>query len=97
MLLQCLRFVYLYYYLVIFEILFLCAVAPTPIITTRNEDSVSSAKYTFTNQSSNQSNPSLVLKKKDSTVQCSQTTTTIKSTIIINYFTTKSAATVGWP
>lgn len=88
---SCQLFVYFCYYLVIFEIFFVYIVAPTPIITTRNEDSVSSAKYTFTNQS----NPSLVLKKKDSTVQCSQTTT-IKSTIIINYFTTNSAATNFW-
>lgn len=51
----------------------LTIVAPTPIITARNEDSVSSTKYTFTSQPP--SSPSLALKKKDSTVQCSQTTT----------------------
>ncbi|VVC35716.1 Hypothetical protein CINCED_3A015236 [Cinara cedri] len=53
----------------------LTIVAPTPITPTRNDDSLSSAKYTFMTQT----NPSLVLKKKDSTVQCSQQTTTIKT------------------
>ncbi|XP_022173862.1 uncharacterized protein LOC111036220 isoform X4 [Myzus persicae] len=50
----------------------LTIVAPTPIATTRNEDSVNSTKYTTY---ASQTNPALVLKKKDSTVQCSQTTT----------------------
>ncbi|CAH1708038.1 unnamed protein product [Aphis gossypii] len=50
----------------------LTIVAPTPIATTRNEDSINSTKYTTY---ASQSNPAVVLKKKDSTVQCSQTTT----------------------
>lgn len=58
-------------------------VAPTPIATTRNEDSINSTKYTTY---ASQTNPALVLKKKDSTVQCSQTTT-IKSTLLSHYFT----------
>jgi hypothetical protein len=58
-------------------------VAPTPIATTRNEDSINSTKYTTY---ASQTNPALVLKKKDSTVQCSQTTT-IKSTLLSYYFT----------
>lgn len=55
-------------------------VAPTPIVTTRNEDpAVASAKSTLTSQT----NPSSgQMKKKDSTVQCSQSTT-IKSIKII--------------
>jgi len=64
-------------------ICFSYVVAPTPIATTRNEDSVNSTKYTTY---ASQNNPSLVLKKKDSTVQCSQTTT-IKSTQLSYYFT----------
>lgn len=56
--------------------------APTPIITSRNEDSGSAAKYTFTSQN----NSALVLKKKDSTVQCNQTTAT--KSRLLNYFKT---------
>ncbi|XP_050541602.1 uncharacterized protein LOC126905686 isoform X2 [Daktulosphaira vitifoliae] len=51
----------------------LTIVAPTPIMTSKNEDSINSIKYSFTTQ---QTNPSSCLKKNDSTnIQCSQTTT----------------------